>query len=143
VERVEGSCHGRRGGSQPRGRVGAAKCGERGVAAKKGERGGTRVSLREKINDAFLILAPKINLWQHFFGVLQLGSGQSLPRRARLLARACRCSSLRHLYLYLRRRHLSSQAYPCNRGGGSGGAACKSTPDTNIGNYGPKDGQEG
>jgi hypothetical protein len=85
VERVEGSCHGRRGGGQQRGRGGAAKCGGRGVAAKKGEKGGgTRVSLREKRNDASddsdlasngpqpfsHILAPKINLRQHFFGIL-------------------------------------------------------------------------
>jgi hypothetical protein len=56
----------------------------KGVAAKKGEKGGraaTRVSLREKRNDASddsdlasngpqpfsHIHAPKINLWQHFF----------------------------------------------------------------------------
>jgi hypothetical protein len=51
------------------------------VAAKKGEKGGHWVSLREKRNDASddsdlasnspqpfpHILAPKINLWQHFF----------------------------------------------------------------------------
>jgi hypothetical protein len=89
VERVEGGFHGRRGGGQQRGRGGAAKCGERGVAAKKGETGGraaTRVSLREKRNDASddselasngsqsfsHIHAPKINLWQHFLGILHL-----------------------------------------------------------------------
>jgi hypothetical protein len=67
---------------------GAAKCGgERGAAAKKGQKGEratTRVSLRDKINDAtndsYLasngpqpfsqIHALKINLWQHFFGIL-------------------------------------------------------------------------
>jgi hypothetical protein len=59
-----------------------------GVAAKKGQKGEratTRVSLREKRNDATddsdlasnapqpfsHIHALKINLWQHFFGILQ------------------------------------------------------------------------
>jgi hypothetical protein len=84
VERVEGGCHGRRGGGQQRGRGGAAKCGGRGLAAKKGEKGGgpaTRDSLREIRNDASddsdlasngpqpfsHILAPNINLRQQFF----------------------------------------------------------------------------
>lgn len=66
---------------------------------------------------------------------LRLGSDSSLPRWARLLARTCRCSGLRRLYLYSRRRHLSSQAYTLIRGGGgSGGAACQSTPGTNLRN---------
>jgi hypothetical protein len=66
-----------KGEGRPRvwGRKGAAKKGQ------KGERANTRVSLREKRNDAIddsdlasngpqpfsHIHAPKINLWQHFF----------------------------------------------------------------------------
>jgi hypothetical protein len=77
-------------GGQPRGKGKGRPSvwGEKGGAAKngqKGERVTTRVSLREKRNDATddsdlasngpqpfsHIHAPKINLWQHFFGILQ------------------------------------------------------------------------
>ena len=73
--------------SQPKGRGerGGQVWGGRGWAAKKGQKGkkaSTRVSLREKQNDATddsdlasngpqpfsHIHAPKINLWQHFLG---------------------------------------------------------------------------
>jgi hypothetical protein len=67
----------RRGGGQERGGEGRPR---------KGKRGAPRVSLREKRNDASddsdlssngtqpfsHIHAPKINLWQHFFGILHL-----------------------------------------------------------------------
>jgi hypothetical protein len=71
-----------------RGRGGQVCGGERGAAKKgqNGERVTTRVSLREKRNDATddsdlasngpqpfsHIHAPKINLWQHFFGILHM-----------------------------------------------------------------------
>jgi hypothetical protein len=65
------------------GQVGGKK-GGRPKKGQKGERATTRVSLREKRNDATddsdlasngpqpfsHIHAPKINLWQHFFGIL-------------------------------------------------------------------------
>jgi hypothetical protein len=84
-EAMESGCHGRRvAASQGKGE-GRPNVGERGVEAKKGKKGGratTRVSLREKRNDATddsdlasngpqpfsHIHAPKINLWQHFLG---------------------------------------------------------------------------
>jgi hypothetical protein len=86
---VERGFHGRRGQPAKGKGGGATKSvgGERGAAKKgqKGERANTRVSLREKRNDAIddsdlasnspqsfsQIHAPKINLWQHFFGILQ------------------------------------------------------------------------
>jgi hypothetical protein len=51
---VEGGFHWRRGGDQQRGRGGTAKCGEKGGGGQeRGKRGAaTRVSLREKTNDA-------------------------------------------------------------------------------------------
>jgi hypothetical protein len=77
-------------GGQPRGKGEGwpSVWGEKGGAAKKGQKGErvtTRVSLREKRNDTIddsdlasngpqpfsHIHAPKINLWQHFFGILQ------------------------------------------------------------------------
>jgi hypothetical protein len=85
---VERGFPGRRGRPAKGKGGGAAKCvgGERGAAKKgqKGERVTTRVYLREKRNDATddsdlasngpqpfsHIHAPKINLWQHFFGIL-------------------------------------------------------------------------
>jgi hypothetical protein len=88
---MESGCHGRRGAVSQgeRGRGGQVCGGEGGVAAKKGQKGEratTRVSLREKRNDATNdsdlasngpqsfshIHAPKINLWQHFLGYYTL-----------------------------------------------------------------------
>jgi hypothetical protein len=79
--------HGRRGRPAKGKGGGATKSvgGERGgKKGQKGERANTTVSLREKRNDATddsdlasnglqpfsHIHAPKINLWQHFFGIL-------------------------------------------------------------------------
>jgi hypothetical protein len=103
---MESGCHGRRGAASQweRGRGGQV-WGERGVAAKKGQKGEratTRVSLREKRNDAkddsdlasnspqpfSDIHAPKINLWQHFFGILQSVGDDCQIRRGSHSSRA-------------------------------------------------------
>jgi hypothetical protein len=88
---MESGCHGRRGAASQgeRGRGDQVWGGRGGVAAKKGQKGEratTRVSLREKRNDATddfdlasngpqpfsHIHAPKINLLQYFFGILHI-----------------------------------------------------------------------
>jgi hypothetical protein len=88
---MEGGCNRRRGGGQPRekrGGGGSQEWGKRGRVA-------TRVSLREKRNDASddsdlasngpksfsHIHAPKINLWQRFLGILQGNSSPSPSMR--------------------------------------------------------------
>jgi hypothetical protein len=80
-----------------RGRGGQVWVGKGGVAAKKGQKGEratTRVSLGEKRNDATddsdlasngpqpfsHIHAPKINLWQHFFGILHMYCGHNIQK---------------------------------------------------------------
>jgi hypothetical protein len=87
---VERGCHGSRGRpvQGERGEGWPSVGGGEGVAAKSGQKGEnatTRVSLREKRSDATNdselasngpqlfshIHAPKINIWQHFFGILQ------------------------------------------------------------------------
>jgi hypothetical protein len=87
---VESGCYGRRAAASQGEGGGAAKCGSgKGggggqEGAKGGEKATTRVSLREKRNDATddsdlafnspqpfsHIHAPKIKLWKHFFGIL-------------------------------------------------------------------------
>jgi hypothetical protein len=97
---MESGYHGKRGAASPRGKgEGRPSVGGKGggVAAKKGQKGEratTWVSLREKRNDATddsdlasngpqpfsHIHASKINLWQHFFGILHMYCGHNIQK---------------------------------------------------------------